>query len=279
MIRPITFEEQVVGSKTDGGVYRNIYPHDGILRGCDVTTTSTQIEIDSGMFVLCGRMIYVDGKTTFEMENPIQNGYARLKAKIDLNEPSTQEECGQFTTIVEFSTTELFEELLQEDINKDGKIYEQELAVVKIESKNIIGIVRKLSNGGVDAERLGGQLPSEYVQKRAPDVKTNVGATATLTVDDSRVWTDGVNVYVYVQVHHNTTDGIGMGDQVANIYATGVPMPSKNMTVSGVKAAKNDNTLIFANATLMPNGALQMAVYGGIKCRYVYFDFCYPIGI
>ena len=162
MIRPITFEEQVVGSKNDGGVYRNIYPHDGILWGCGMTVTSTQIEIASGMFVLGGRMIWVDGKTVFEVKNPIQNGYARLKAKIDLNAATTQEECGQFATEIEFSTTELFPGLTQEDINSTGKIYEQELAVVKIEAGNVTGIVKKLENAGIDAEKLGGKLPEYY---------------------------------------------------------------------------------------------------------------------
>jgi len=162
MIRPITFEEQIVGSKNDGGVYRNIYPNDGILWGCGMTVTGTQIEIASGMFVLGGRMIWVDGKTVFEVKNPIQNGYARLKAKIDLNAATTQEECGQFATETEFSTTELFPGLTQEDINDTGKIYEQELAVVKIEAGNVTGIVRKLEGVGVDAEKLGGKAPEYY---------------------------------------------------------------------------------------------------------------------
>ncbi|MBC5648237.1 tail fiber domain-containing protein [Christensenella tenuis] len=162
MIRPITFDEQIARAKDDGGVYRNIYPHDGILWGCAVTTTSTQIEIASGLFTLCGRMIWVDGKTDFPLQEPIQNGYAQLKAKIDLNNANTQEECAQFATEVVYSTTTSFPELLQEDINNTGKKYEQELAVVKIENGNITGITRKLADAGIDAEKLGGQLPEYY---------------------------------------------------------------------------------------------------------------------
>lgn len=157
MIRPITFEEQVVGSKTDGGLYRNIYPHDGILWGCDMTTTNTQIEIASGMFIIGGRMIWIDGKTVLEVQDPIEEGYARLTIKIDLNESSTQEECKQLATKIDFAATEIFTKLTQEDINNTGKVYEQEFAVVKIEASNITGITRKLGNVGVDAQRLGGQ--------------------------------------------------------------------------------------------------------------------------
>ncbi len=171
MIRPITFEEQIVGSKTDGGLYRNVYPHDGILWGCGITAANTEIEIASGMFVLCGRIIWVDGKTVFPVKNPIQNGYVRLKAKIDLNAASTQEECGQFATEVEFSTTTLFPELTQEDINNTGKVYEQELVVAKIEAGNVTGITRKIGNAEIDAEKLGGQLPAFYAKKTEVDLK------------------------------------------------------------------------------------------------------------
>lgn len=166
MIRPITFDEQIARAKDDGGVYRNIYPHDGLLWGCAVTTTSTQIEIASGLLTLCGRMIWVDGKTDFPLQEPIQNGYAQLKAKIDLNNANTQEECAQFATEVVYSTTASFPELIQEDINNTGKKYEQELAVVKIENGNITGITRKLVNAGVDAEKLGGIAAEKTLQYR-----------------------------------------------------------------------------------------------------------------
>lgn len=164
MIRPITFDEQIARAKDDGGVYRNIYPHDGILWGCEITSTSTEIEIASGLFTMCGRMIWVDGKTVFPLEEPLQNGYAQLKAKIDLNNANTQEECAQWATEIVYSTTANFPQLTQEDINGTGKIYEQELAVVKLENGNITEITRKLQNAGIDAEKLGGEFPENYLQ-------------------------------------------------------------------------------------------------------------------
>lgn len=219
MIRPITFDEQIARAKDDGGVYRSIYPHDGILWGCAVTTTSTQIEIASGLFTLCGRMIWVDGKTDFPLQEPIQNGYAQLKAKIDLNNANTQEECAQFSAEVLYSTTTSFPELIQEDINNTGKKYEQELAVVKIENGNITGITRKLAGAGVDAEKLGGQLPGYYkndylvihgqVTTMQAGVDTSLAA-ATVDVNDSPfVWDSGTNAlwgdntvpYRYARVH------------------------------------------------------------------------------
>lgn len=191
MIRPITFDEQIARAKDDGGVYRSIYPHDGILWGCAVTTTSTQIEIASGLFTLCGRMIWVDGKTDFPLQEPIQNGYAQLKAKIDLNNANTQEECAQFSAEVLYSTTTSFPELIQEDINNTGKKYEQEMAVVKIENGNITGITRKLADAGVDAEKLGGKLPAYYGTAAGVQAAQNTANEAQNTANAAMPKTGG----------------------------------------------------------------------------------------
>ena len=232
MIRPITFEEQIVGSRNDGGVYRNIYPHDGILWGCGITVTSTQIEIASGMFVLGGRMIWVDGKTVFEVKNPIQNGYARLKAKIDLNAATSQEECGQFATEIEFSTTELFPTLTQEDINSTGKIYEQELAVVKIEAGNVTGIVKKLENAGIDAEKLGGETPGYYAAR--PEVAV-FGITNAVSYP--------INIYQQVVLNKtiiNNIDGCTLNISTGNVMLpAGTYIANGFVTFGGTKTEAN----------------------------------------
>lgn len=293
MIRPITFEEQIVGSKTDGGVYRNIYPYDGILWGCGVTTTNTQIEIASGLFVLCGRLIWVDGKTVFPMEDPIQNGYARLKAQIDLNAPSTQEECGQFSTAVEFSTTTLFPELTQEDINNAGKVYEQELAVVKIEAGNITGVTRKMENAEIDAERLNGKYENQLRVAQAVDaitlggkaesqlsvsntVKMNnkwesslsVAQAATLPVATATAFTFptgvapfiglarkyGRMVYLELTVNSNS-DTIPSGGLVAAFTEPSGFVPASDVSVNGI--AKNMRGEIrLAKITIKTNGQI-----------------------
>lgn len=246
MIRPITFDEQIARAKDDGGVYRNIYPHDGILWGCEITSTSTEIEIASGLFTMCGRMIWVDGKTVFPLEEPLQNGYAQLKSKIDLNNANTQEECAQWATEIVYSTTANFPQLTQEDINGTGKIYEQELAVVKLENGNITEITRKLQNAGIDAEKLGGKFPEYY----AP-----VGAGFEFygdTPPDGYLFADGSAVsrteYAALFAILGTKYGGGNGSTTFNLPdrrgRVGVGRNSETFNVLGKKGGTETHQLI-----------------------------------
>ena len=98
----------------------------------------------------------MDGATTFDLSNIILDGYARIKAKIDLNNAASQVDTQQFSAVVETSTTALFPALTQEDINNTGRIYEQELAVVKIEAGNVTSVTRQMGSARmVDADKLG----------------------------------------------------------------------------------------------------------------------------
>ena len=173
MFKPITFDYQSVKSKNDGGLYNAIFIHDGIIWGCDITVTATSVTFSSGEIIIGGRIVWVDGATTVPITNPIQNGYARIKARIDLTKEATQTEIYQFETPVEFSTTTLFPDLTQETINDTGTIYERELVVVKIEAGNVTAITRKMGNAEIDAERLGGQPPEYYATKAEVDSKAS----------------------------------------------------------------------------------------------------------
>ena len=284
MIRPITFEEQIVGSRNDGGVYRNIYPHDGILWGCGITVTSTQIEIASGMFVLGGRMIWVDGKTVFEVKNPIQNGYARLKAKIDLNATTTQEECGQFATEMEFSTTELFPGLTQEDINSTGKIYEQELAVVKIEAGNVTGIVKKLENAGIDAEKLGGETPGYYAKNSdmntvlsRPEIKAAIPMNG-VTLGTNWIWEDEKTVFIRLGITKEN-DGINNQMKVASIAGLGIELPEREVFGSRSPAARSNGTVVSIDPILMPTGEIRSSHLVNVPVRTESFFIVYPKGV
>lgn len=171
MFKPITFDYQSVKSKNDGGLYNAIFIHDGIIWGCDVTVTATSVTFSSGEIIVGGRIVWVDGATTVQITNPIQNGYARIKARIDLTKEARPTEIEQFETVLEYSTTTLFPDLAQEAINDTGTIYEQELVVVKIDAGNVTAITRKMGNAIIDAAKLNGQLPEYYATKAEVDSK------------------------------------------------------------------------------------------------------------
>lgn len=270
MIKPITFEEQIVEPKTDGGIYRNIYPHDGVLWGCEITVTSTQIEIAAGMFTLCGRMFGVDGKTVFDIDTPIQDGYACLKAKIDLNASSTQEECGQFTTEVQFSSTQQFPELMQENINDTGRIYEQELAVVKIESGNVTGITRKLEKAEIDAEKLGGQLPTYYaanseVIKRVGD--QTISGFLTLISNFAQITLQTPNKQKSVRITLNASNTAGSAE--LQLYASAITIDGDVTFAKKIFTAAEMTTygnVVFQNVVRMPWSYSNPTPYGSPNC-------------
>ncbi len=187
MFKPITFDEQLVKSKNDGGLYGAVFTGDGILWGCGITATADSVTFASGEMILGGRVVAVDGSTTVEITNPIQDGYARIKARIDLSKPAAQTGTEQFETVVEFSTTALFPELAQEAVNDTGKVYEQELAVVKIEAGNVTGVTRRIGQAAIDAEKLGGQLPGYYAKETEVLKKSgNQSLTGSLTLTGSQ---------------------------------------------------------------------------------------------
>ena len=173
MFKPITFDYQSVKSKNDGGLYNAIFIHDGIIWGCDVTVTATSVTFSSGEIIVGGRIVWVDGATTVQITNPIQNGYARIKARIDLTKEARPTEIEQFETVLEYSTTTLFPDLAQEAINDTGTIYEQELVVVKIDAGNVTAITRKMGNAIIDAAKLNGQPPEYYATKAEVDSKAS----------------------------------------------------------------------------------------------------------
>lgn len=175
MFRGCTFEEQQVNSKDDGGLYREIFRKDGILWGCEMTVTNTALTIQPGRLIISGRMIPVDGATQIPFTSPIQNGYGQVLLTIDLSKTATKEEFDQVEASVVYSTTSLFPELTQGEINTSNgdMIYQQELAVVSIAGGNITGITRQIGGAEIDAEKLGGQPPEYYATKAEVDSKAS----------------------------------------------------------------------------------------------------------
>lgn len=167
MFRGCTFEEQRANSKNDGGFYQAIFSKDGILWGCEMTTTNDSFTMQPGELIISGRVIWVDGATQIPFTSPIQNGYGQVLLTIDLSKTATKEAFDQVEASVVYSTTSLFPELTQGEINTSNgdMVYQQELAVVSIAGGNITGITRQIEGVEIDAEKLGGQPPEYYMPK------------------------------------------------------------------------------------------------------------------
>ena len=150
MIRGCTFDHQNVSSKNDGGLYKYLMS-DGIIRGCGLTVTSTSLSIQPGLFILAGRIFQVDGATSAEIADPIEDGYGQLVLTINLASVTAETYEPDLSWI--YSTTAAFPELSKGDINGDEYIYQAEVAIVRIAGGNIIsiesqiGISKNILNG------------------------------------------------------------------------------------------------------------------------------------
>ncbi|MEG0257743.1 MAG: hypothetical protein RR632_05545, partial [Christensenella sp.] len=145
-LRGTTFQNQLVKEKDDGGVYDAIFS-DGVVWGCGPSFSGRTVTIAPGMVCIGGRMIAVDGATTFDPGAAvISTGYARLSVRIDVSQTATETECKQVGTFWDMSATTTFLPYTQEDVNYNGTIYEQEICVVQLSGGNITAITRHIGN-------------------------------------------------------------------------------------------------------------------------------------
>ena len=147
----LTFPNQNVSSLDDGGFYRS-FRGDGIIQGCEITFTTDSITIQAGWLIAGGRLIQVDGATTFTFEDMITTGYGRLMLQIDTSQASTVEDFAQLSYLFDYSASiDGFTAPVQEDINLGGgAIYQTVLAVVTIGNGNITEINSSLGFSWID---------------------------------------------------------------------------------------------------------------------------------
>lgn len=136
----ITFAGQNVTPKNDGGLYQAHYG-DGILWGCSMAISGDDLVIQSGEFIMGGRVVQVDGATNVDLSGRLlSSGYIQVIMNADL---SQGEGLQWYTTFVESATT-TFPALTQDDINDTGTLYQIALAVIQISGGNLTSIYSSL---------------------------------------------------------------------------------------------------------------------------------------
>ena len=120
MIRGITFSEQAFYS-ADFAHYQNFFLNQncGITKGCQVTQDGTAVTIGTGYFIACGRLLNVEEAEVITEVSGFESGYNRIVYEIDLSKENTIEEFQQGSIKVLHT-----EELLQEDLDASGVIYQ-----------------------------------------------------------------------------------------------------------------------------------------------------------
>ena len=180
----ITFAGQNVTPKNDGGLY-NAHYGDGILWGCSMNISGDDLVIQSGEFIMCGRVVQVDGATNVDLSGrTLQTGYIQVIMNADLSQGEGSQ---WYTTFVESATT-TFPALTKGNINGTDTLYQSQLAIVQISGGNLTNIVTSLSTSrllctAIDGTYLNVNATPNYnsIQSFDANVTAMGGIAADLT--------------------------------------------------------------------------------------------------
>jgi len=129
MIRPVTFDKQFIRAEDDAHSNNVAVGGDvGRSRGCKITFASNTITISDGYFYIYGRLLRVEGDTTFSIDS-ITHGryYCSLVYTMDLKRTNTEDDFLQ-GRIELIKKEENYPILVQEDLDNGGEVYQLELA-------------------------------------------------------------------------------------------------------------------------------------------------------
>lgn len=143
----ITFVEQQV-TPSDDAIVRRAILDDGILTGCHLSYTGSTLTMTAGQLMICGRQIRHPSTQNWAVVDA-SSGYARLLLTIDLTLTSSKDEFAQVVDTIEYAATaDGFPELVQEDINDNGILYQVVACTMALGSGGISGITPRLNTIG-----------------------------------------------------------------------------------------------------------------------------------
>lgn len=150
----ITFAGQNVTPKNDGGLYQAHYG-DGILWGCSMAISGDDLVIQSGEFIMGGRVVQVDGATNVDLSGRLlSTGYIQVIMNADMSQGEGSQ---WYTSFVESATT-TFPDLTKDDINDNGDLYQMQLAVVQISGGNLTSIYASMNRSYTVQYRADGDV-------------------------------------------------------------------------------------------------------------------------
>lgn len=134
----ITFDNQNVSPKNDGGLYGG-FLGDGILWGCGMNISGDNLVVYSGEIIVGGRVVLVNGATEVDLsERQLSTGYIQVILNADISQGEGMQ---VYPSFVEQATA-TFPSLTYGNINDTDTLRQFELAVVQISGGNLTSIYR-----------------------------------------------------------------------------------------------------------------------------------------
>lgn len=144
----VTFKDQKV-SAYDHAALMQLVLRDGVLRGCGLSASGSNVSLAAGHLLAAGRVIGNDAALTVPVSGT--TGVARITLVIDLTATASDNTFQQLSVRVDNASDEsALPALVQEDIN-DGvhTDYEMELAVVNLSGSGVSSFVRKVGRAAL----------------------------------------------------------------------------------------------------------------------------------
>ena len=137
-IHGVTFDYQSPTAKDHGRLFQGIL-EDGVLKGCAISFTGTEVTIGTGYMIVAGRLLQVTAAETITINS--SDAYARIMVQVDLSGTATTEEFAQVEVLADYaSSLNGFSSPTQEDVNATGTVYQFEFAKLKLTSGNVTAI-------------------------------------------------------------------------------------------------------------------------------------------
>lgn len=135
MVEGQTYSEQLFESEAFRH-FINVFlnKESGITKGCEITQTSSTIEIGTGYFVIMGGLLKESTGTSNTI--PTEAGYYKLVYEIDLSKVNTETsfEQGKYKFIKGVGS---YPNLTQEDLDDNGNIYQFEFCQFRVTESGI----------------------------------------------------------------------------------------------------------------------------------------------
>lgn len=315
MITGITFDLQNVLSKNDGRLYQAIFGSDYILNGCACSATDggANIQIAEGYVAVGGRVVHFDGGEKKTITPTLTTGHGRLIIDIDLTKASTADEFKQVSLVEQYSTTQTFPDLTQNDINLSGTHYQAELCRFPISSSTAGNVTVTLPNFNVE-RTVGALLPfaSETYDFGKSDNRFKVGYFKGLNVSATSRFSGTLNADGGISIPNPqivaataiskvnlTKNNIFKipGATIYQIYGQfsegNDGIPSSGAVASAVPSAYCPQTnfdcycfaqthggnILRATATISSDGLVTITTQGGTAFRYFRIDAIIPQGM
>lgn len=170
-IQGITFDNQLVSARNDGALYSGIL-EDGIINGCVLNYTGNTLTIGAGYVIIAGRLLRLTSNETVTTQ--ASGAVARITLELDMTGEATEDNFTQARIFAQYAANvSSLPDLVQDDINASGIIYQMEICILELNQGNIESILSQET-----AKSVVGATAAEALE-RADAALPKAGGTVT----------------------------------------------------------------------------------------------------